>query len=241
MLPGPPPRHRRVGLAGPPAGLPVRAARLDDLDPGPAQEPGQARAAGAGALHPDPGHRPEPGQPAQQVTVPGRGGRELRARHLRWSLSSLPLARCQGMAPPPDSAAGCDRPVGAGRSTALTAVLAPHQPGPGRQIVTRTGKPSADSRAKPETRARPIVLLHQPQGDGLSPINPSPPLPAIGTGRPLSTYSLPITSGGQLGLARCGVARRSAGYGCCASLDWQPMAWRYMRKMTSCMSPSLTW
>jgi hypothetical protein len=56
------------------------------------------------------------------------------------------------MAPPPDSAAGCDRPVGAGRSTALRAVLAPHQPGPGRQIVIKTGKPSADSRAKPEPK-----------------------------------------------------------------------------------------
>src|SRR5260221_14339329 len=56
------------------------------------------------------------------------------------------------MAPPPDRAAGCDRPAGAGRSTALKAVLAPHQPGPGRQIVIRTGKPSADSRAKPEPK-----------------------------------------------------------------------------------------
>src|SRR6266699_1325127 len=51
-----------------------------------------------------------------------------------------------------DSAAGCDRPVDAGRSTALRAVLAPHQPGPGRQIVIKTGTPSADSRAKPEPK-----------------------------------------------------------------------------------------
>jgi hypothetical protein len=45
----------------------------------------------------------------------------------------------------------CDRPVGAGRSTALRARQAPQQPGPGRQIVTKTGKPSTDSRAKPES------------------------------------------------------------------------------------------
>lgn len=32
------------------------------------------------------------------------------------------------------------------------AVLAPHQPGPGRRIVLKTGKPSADSRAKPEPK-----------------------------------------------------------------------------------------
>jgi hypothetical protein len=107
------------------------------------------------------------------------------------------------MAPPPDSAAGCDRPAGAGRSTALRAVLAPHQPGPGRQIVIRTGKPSADSRAKPGTQARPIVLLHQPQGDGLSPINPSPPLPAIGTGRLLSTYSLASMRGVSTASSPC--------------------------------------
>ena len=44
----------------------------------------------------------------------------------------------------------CDRPVGAGRSTALRAVLAPPQTRAGRQIVTKTGTPSADSRAKPE-------------------------------------------------------------------------------------------
>ena len=54
--------------------------------------------------------------------------------------------------PLPDSAAGCDRPAGAGRSTALRAVLAPHQPGPSRQIVIKTGKPSADSRARPEPK-----------------------------------------------------------------------------------------
>src|SRR5258708_21656598 len=52
------------------------------------------------------------------------------------------------------------------------------------------------------TQARPIVLLHQPQGDGLSPINPSPPLPAIGTGRPLTTYSLPNMRGNR---TRCAI------------------------------------
>ena len=60
------------------------------------------------------------------------------------------LLRCQGMAPPPTARRRCDRPVGAGRSTALRAGQAPPQPGPSRQIVTKTGTPSADSRAKPE-------------------------------------------------------------------------------------------
>src|SRR5258708_39441547 len=61
---------------------------------------------------------------------------------------------------------------------------------PVRQAVNRFSSQAG-------TQARPIVLLHQPQGDGLSPINPSPPLPAIGTGRPLTTYSLPsMRSGG---------------------------------------------
>src|SRR5258708_26756034 len=59
---------------------------------------------------------------------------------------------------------------------------------PVRQAVSRFSSQAG-------TQARPIVLLHQPQGDGLSPINPSPPLPAIGTGRPLTRYSLPNTNG----------------------------------------------
>ena len=41
------------------------------------QVPGQARAVAAGALDADQGDVPEPGQPAQQAGVPGRGGREL--------------------------------------------------------------------------------------------------------------------------------------------------------------------
>jgi len=96
------------------------------------------------------------------------------------------------MAPPPDSAAGVRSPCWRraihrtkGRASATSA------PGPAanryqdRQAVSRFSSQAG-------TQARPIVLLHQPQGDGLSPISPSPPLPAIGTGRPLSTYSLPI-------------------------------------------------
>jgi len=44
----------------------------------------------------------------------------------------------------------CDRPVGAGRSTALRASAGATSPGAGRRIVLKTGTPSTDSRAKPE-------------------------------------------------------------------------------------------
>jgi hypothetical protein len=94
------------------------------------------------------------------------------------------------MAPPPTARWRCDRPVGAGRSTALKAALAPHQPGPGRRIVLRTGKPSADSRAKPEPKRGRQYSSYRPQGGGLSPITLSPPLPqSAPVGLP--TYSLP--------------------------------------------------
>src|SRR5262249_16853749 len=96
------------------------------------------------------------------------------------------------MAPPPDSAAGVRSPCWRraihrtkGRASATSARARPANRSQDRQAVSRFSSQAGN-------QARPIVLLHQPQGDGLSPINPSPPLPAIGTGRPLSTYSLPI-------------------------------------------------
>src|SRR5262249_31114672 len=86
----------------------------------------------------------------------------------------------------------CDRPVGAGRSTALRAVLAPHQPGPGRQIVIKTATPSADSRAKPdpsEADSTPFTN-HKVADRHRSPF--SPPLPQIGgPDQPPPTYPLP--------------------------------------------------
>jgi hypothetical protein len=39
--------------------------------------PGQARPVAAGPFDTDQGDRAEPAQPAQQLRVPGRGGREL--------------------------------------------------------------------------------------------------------------------------------------------------------------------
>ncbi len=65
-----------VALAAPAAALTVRAIHLDHPDPLAVQVPGQARAIGAGALHPDQVHLPEAAQPAQQVAVAGRGRRE---------------------------------------------------------------------------------------------------------------------------------------------------------------------
>jgi hypothetical protein len=57
--------------------LAVRAIDLHDPDAGRSQVPGQARPVAAGALDTDQGEVPEPGQPAEQIGVPGRGGREL--------------------------------------------------------------------------------------------------------------------------------------------------------------------
>jgi hypothetical protein len=109
----------------------------------------------------------------------------------------------------------CDRPVGAGRSTALRAVLAPQQPGPGRQIVIKTGKAvsrfssqagtqsEADS---PTPASRNVADCHR------SPF--SPPLPAIGgPDQPPSTYSLRALKTFQpagSGLGLCGGYRVAA-------------------------------
>jgi hypothetical protein len=51
--------------------------RLHHPDPGRGHVPGQAGAVAAGALDPGQAHGPEPAQPAQQLRVAGRGGREL--------------------------------------------------------------------------------------------------------------------------------------------------------------------
>jgi hypothetical protein len=57
--------------------LAVRAIDLHDPDAGRGQVPGQPGAVAAGALDAGQGHVPEPAQPAEQIGVPGRGGREL--------------------------------------------------------------------------------------------------------------------------------------------------------------------
>jgi hypothetical protein len=67
----------RVGLAPVPAGRAVRAVDLDQLHPRGLQVMRQPGTVGPGALHPDPGQRPEATQPTQQPRVAGRGGREL--------------------------------------------------------------------------------------------------------------------------------------------------------------------
>jgi TrwC relaxase len=69
---------QRVGLAGPAAGLAVGAVDLDYLHPCGPQVAGQPGSVGAGALHADPGHRPEPGQPVKEPPVPAGGGGEFR-------------------------------------------------------------------------------------------------------------------------------------------------------------------
>jgi hypothetical protein len=70
-------RIQRVGLTLPAAVLPVGPVHLNDPDAGRADMPGQAGAVAAGALDPDQGDGPEPGQPLQQAGVAGRGDREL--------------------------------------------------------------------------------------------------------------------------------------------------------------------
>jgi hypothetical protein len=66
-----------VGLAFAPALLAVGAVHLDHLCSLSAQVPGEAGPVRAGAFHPDPGHRAEPGHPFPQLLVAsyGRGER----------------------------------------------------------------------------------------------------------------------------------------------------------------------
>src|SRR5215471_946018 len=95
----------------------------------------------------------------------------------------------------------CDRPVGAGRSTALRARQAPHQPGPGRQIVIKTG--NAVSRFSSQTGT-------QSQADS-TPLSTATwrivtdhllsATPAIGVPVGLSTYSLPTMRWSAAGFA----------------------------------------
>ena len=68
-----------VGLAFATTLLAVGAVHLYHLHPRPAQVTGQAGPIAAGALHPDPHHRAEPGQPGQQLTVTRR--RRLKLLH----------------------------------------------------------------------------------------------------------------------------------------------------------------
>ena len=68
-----------VGLALAAALLAVGAVYLHHLHPGPAQVAGQAGPVAAGALHPDPRHRAEAGQPNQQLPVTSRGWSETRS------------------------------------------------------------------------------------------------------------------------------------------------------------------
>ena len=67
-------RIQRIGLALP---VPVLPVRLHHPDTGCGQVPGQARAIAAGPFDTDKSDVPEPAQPAQQVSVSGRGSREL--------------------------------------------------------------------------------------------------------------------------------------------------------------------
>ena len=70
-------RIQRIGLALPVPVLPVRPVHFHHPHAGCGQVPGQARPVAAGPLDTDQGDAPEPAQPAQQLRVPGRGGREL--------------------------------------------------------------------------------------------------------------------------------------------------------------------
>ena len=101
------------------------------------------------------------------------------------------LQRCQGMAPPPSSAAAVRSPVGAGRSTALWACWRHLDPArPANRYQDRHAVSRFSSQAS--TQARPTVLAYRPQGGGLSPITFSPPLPPLAAGRPLHIL-LPTT------------------------------------------------
>src|ERR671918_1064793 len=68
----------RVGLAAASPVVTVRLVDLDHVQPPGAQMPGQSRTPRAGAFHPDRQHLPEAGDPAGQVLVAARRGRERR-------------------------------------------------------------------------------------------------------------------------------------------------------------------
>src|SRR5208283_468178 len=69
-----------IGLARAPPLGPIGPVDLDHLDVGSAQETGQARSIGAGALHPHLGERTEALEPSEQRLVAGGVGVEaLRA------------------------------------------------------------------------------------------------------------------------------------------------------------------
>ncbi len=70
-----------IGLAFAATLLAVGAVHLHHLHPRPAQVTGQAGPVAAGALHPDPHHRAEAGQPTQQLAVTRRRGRKLLHPH----------------------------------------------------------------------------------------------------------------------------------------------------------------
>ncbi len=135
-----------VGLAFAATLLAVGAVHLHHLHPRPAQVTGQAGPVAAGALHPDPHHRAEAGQPTQQLAVTRRRGRKLlhpqqptdpvqrrghvhlqmgihatrdRARGI-YSCHGHPFLYLSVRGGRPPSCGGCDRPVGAGRSAALS-------------------------------------------------------------------------------------------------------------------------
>src|SRR6266702_66854 len=75
--PGSADRVQRVGLALPAPVLPVGAVPLDDPDARRGDITGQPGAVTAGSLDADQAYGAEPGQPAQQSGVAGRGGGEL--------------------------------------------------------------------------------------------------------------------------------------------------------------------
>src|SRR5262249_23520171 len=98
----------------------------------------------------------------------------------------------------PQARRGCDRPVGAGRSTALRAVLAPHQPWarPANRYQDRHAVSRFSSQAG--TQTKPTVLLHPPPAGGMSPLPPpitlpSPP-PCDRRARSTSLHILPAVS-----------------------------------------------
>ena len=158
QLGGPPGRHGRPGwrprcrscLCGDALG--GWGGHLHHLHPRPAQVTGQAGPVAAGALHPDPHHRAEAGQPTEQLAVTRRRGRKLlhpqqptdpvqRRGHVHLQMGihatrdrARGIYSCHGhpflyllvRGGRPPSCGGCDRPVGAGRSAALE--LASHHP-----------------------------------------------------------------------------------------------------------------
>jgi len=134
---------------------------------------------------------------------------------------------CQGMAPPPTARRRCDRPVTAGRSTALkgSAGATSTRARPADRYQDNPSQGVSRFASQAGTQARPTVLLHRPQGGGLSPITLLSTTPCDRRARSASLHILPADSARQTdGVIALVGACRSPSYGLVGSRRASPHA-----------------